>query len=249
MQIESAVTQTRLARDVLRAGGVIAALHKQFARRAFDFGKAFGFAPRLAVFRFGGICEGAFHGGDFRDVKAEVNRDGSGAAFGRTAASQCKRKAKILRRLRRTYPAAAFYAVDGVSRRIPEKARISSVIPHEGAVLNALLTALLLENRGRKAGPPVDAESIEGHVGLTAQDMSDMGRLAQLAVNPQRRRQPRGNLSRRRFAVSHPGHRPERSRTRIDARNPAPPDPRCRNGDPHRPGRTSGRRQPPRRMT
>jgi len=31
---------------------------------------------------------------------------------------------------------------------------------------------------------PADAESIEGRLGLTAQDMSDMGRLAQLAMNP-----------------------------------------------------------------
>ncbi len=57
------------------------------------------------------------------------------------------------------------------------------------------------------------------------------------------RRQPRGNLSRRRFAVPHPGRRPQPARTRTDARNIAPPHPRRRNGDPHRPGPAPGRRR------
>ena len=73
-----------------------------------------------------------------------------------------------------------------------------------------------------------------------------MGRLAQLAANPQGTT-PRGNLSGRRLALPHPGHWPERARTRADARNSAPPDPRRRNGDPHRAGRAAGRRYRPRR--
>src|SRR5579862_9652219 len=45
MQIERAVAQRRLARDVLRTGGVIAALDEELARGEFDLGQAFGLAP------------------------------------------------------------------------------------------------------------------------------------------------------------------------------------------------------------
>ena len=44
------MAEAGFARDVLRPGGVIAALDKEFARRAFDLGKAFGLAPRAAAF-------------------------------------------------------------------------------------------------------------------------------------------------------------------------------------------------------
>src|SRR6185295_10138656 len=55
----------------------------------------------------------------------------------------------------------------------------------ERAVLNAPLRARMQDIGGGVSGlVPANAESIEDQLGLTAKDMSDMGRLAHLAMNP-----------------------------------------------------------------
>ena len=56
--------------------------------------------------------------------------------------------------------------------------------PLQGKRLNRLLTVARIENAWKRL-ETADAECMGTAVGLTAHDMSDMGRLAQLAMNPQ----------------------------------------------------------------